>query len=282
MKKRYQIFLAGALLGATASAFAYDPDTHEDMSEHAFLASALANDPMIINSLGLPPLAADPLFPNSQLIPVSKTILNLFRDGAKFEDQVPRPANHFFNPLTGNGLAGFSASPDWAIDGTGDSSTVKFSFKAAREYLWQATANPLNNYDYRQKQFGLMFETLGHVIHHIQDMAQPQHVRDEMHCDILPCEFVGKYNPSLYESLTKKEGNANRLTYDGYDPVYSSADPTTFNTPRNFWTTTTNDNTGKGIAEYTNRGFVSKMTNFDNAAFSSPQLDPANIIPIVG
>jgi len=278
------IFLAGSLLGNTGPTLAYDPVTHQDMSEKAFNASALVTDPTILENLGLPPLARKQTFSNSEPFPSQREIFGLFRDGADFEDANTRAMNHFFNPLTGKGLTvggnTYSASPDWAIDGKGDPSTVQFSFKAARQYLWEAVANGSNSYAYRQKQFGLMFETLGHVIHHLQDMAQPQHVRDEMHCDLLPCEIVGLYNPSLYESFTKDEGQAaGHLTYGGYDPVYSSADPATFNTPRNFWTTTTNANTGKGIAEYTNRGFVSKMTNFDNAVFSSPQLDPANIIP---
>ncbi|MBL0037923.1 MAG: hypothetical protein IPP36_03955 [Nitrosomonadales bacterium] len=147
---------------------------------------------------------------------------------------------------------------------------MKFSFQQAREYLWQATANPLNSYAFRQKQFGMMFESLGHVIHHLEDMAQPQHVRDDQHCDIDLCKVFGAYSPSLYESFTAKEEAT--LPFGGYDPVYSSADTASFNTVRNFWTTTVNDNAGKGIAEYTNRGFVSKGTNFDKTVFTQPAL----------
>lgn len=170
----------------------------------------------------------------------------------------------------------WSDSPDWAVSAPGDPSLMKFTFPEAREYLWQATANPLNSYAFRQKQFDMMFESLGHVIHHLEDMAQPQHVRDDQHCDIGLCKLVGQYSPSLYESFTAEEDKA--LPFDGYDPVYSSADTASFNTVRNFWTTTVKDITGKGIAEYTNRGFVSKGTNLDKTVFAQPALGSSTAV----
>ena len=279
MKKVILTLLIGILGVNPVPLYAYDPLTHQKMSEYAVNASALTTDSKILDNLGLPPLSANKTYPNSQFFSKQRAIVDLFRDGAEFEDSLFRPANHFFDPLTGKGLAIGTPSPDWAIDGTGDSSTIKFSYKAAREYLWQATANPLNNYAYRQKQFGLMFETLGHVIHHIQDMAQPQHVRNDTHCDVIPCYLLGIHNPSLYELVTKDDEKKSYLTYIGYDPVYSSADTATFNAPRKFWTTTVNSNSGMGIAEYTNRGFVSAGTNFDTLAYTQPALSSASAVP---
>src|SRR5439155_50015 len=57
-----------------------------------------------------------------------------------------------------------------------------------------------------------MFQTLGHLMHHMQDMAQPQHVRNDMHCDLLSClaadiitaGLAGVYSPSGYEKYTNK------------------------------------------------------------------------------
>lgn len=148
MKKCILVALTGALLN-TASALAYDPDTHQDMSENAFNASYLKNDPTIMDGLGLPPLSTAPKFPNSQSFSAPKKILELFRDGAKFEDGGLRSLHHFFNPLTGTSTLTppNSDSPDWVIDGIGDPSSVQFSFKAAREYQWQAVANGLSSYD---------------------------------------------------------------------------------------------------------------------------------------
>ena len=277
MKKCILVALTGALL-STASAFAYDPDTHMKMSDKAVIASTINTDPTVMSNLGLPPYAIDPTFPGSGSLASPAKISELVQNGANEEDGGLRSLHHFFNPLTGTSVLTppNSHSPDWAIDGIGDPSSVQFSFKAAREYQWQAVANGLNSYAYRQKQFGLMFETLGHVIHHLQDMAQPQHVRDDLHCEFIPCALVGKYHPSLYESFTKEE---KKLNFSGYAPVYSSTETTTFNAVRNFWTTTVNNNVGKGISEYTNRGFVSKGTNFDNPTFTQPAPGSSTPLP---
>ncbi|CAH1194090.1 conserved exported hypothetical protein [Candidatus Nitrotoga sp. BS] len=270
MKVRLLVLVA-SLISAPPVA-AYKQSTHEAMSRNAVIASDINKDSAVMSQLGLPPFATDPRFSTSAFFASPTTILELFAKGANDEDDGLRSLHHFFNPLTNASMytPPWSDSPDWAVSAPDDPSSVKFSFKQAREYLWQATANPLNSYAFRQKQFGMMFESLGHVIHHLEDMTQPQHVRDDQHCDIDLCRLVGQYSPSLYESFTAKEDGT--LPFGGYDPVYSSADTASFNTMRNFWTTTVNDNTGKGIAEYTNRGFVSKGTNLDTTVFAQPAL----------
>jgi len=35
-----------------------------------------------------------------------------------------------------------------------------------------------------------LFQNLGHVLHHVQDMAQPQHVRNDAHCDAPVCAVL--------------------------------------------------------------------------------------------
>ena len=273
-----RLLLLVASLISAPQAVAYKQSTHVAMSRNAVIASDINKDPAVMSQLGLPPYATDPSFFASGLFPPPATILELFAKGANDEDDNTRSLHHFFNPLTNASMytPPWSDSPDWTVSAPDDPNSVKFSFQQAREYLWQATANPLNSYAYRQKQFGLMFESLGHVIHHLEDMAQPQHVRDDLHCDIGLCKVIGLHNPSLYESVTAKEEVF--LPFGGYDPVYSSADTASFNTVRNFWATTVNNNTGKGIAEYTNRGFVSKGTNFDKTVFAQPALGSSTAV----
>lgn len=108
------------------------------------------------------------------------------------------------------------------------------------------------------------------MIHHIQDMAQPQHVRNDMHFSVLR-DLIGYEGevrclggPSFYEHYTNLDEQENRIRPNlpyigspGYPAVYGE-DTTTFNTPRKFWHT----DTGEGLADYTNRGFVSAGTNF--------------------
>ncbi|MGH9455172.1 MAG: hypothetical protein ACRD2O_14515, partial [Terriglobia bacterium] len=112
------------------------------------------------------------------------------------------------------------------------------------------------------KAFGSLFVSLGHAIHLIQDVAQPQHVRNDMHCDADICantevalvaafgSFVPLYNPSLYESYTYEHANV-----AGYSGGYASV---VLPTARSYWA----GSNGKGLAQFTNENFVSAGTNF--------------------
>ncbi len=179
--------------------FAYDPNTHEAISSSAVQASVLGQQ-SVLNEMGLQYAITDDKqkFPNGR--GDERSVFNLFREGARFEDDNPRPANHFYDPISKRGVSGWAASPDWAIDGTGDSSTTKFSYKAAREYFYEALTDRSKNF--RDARFGLMFRSLGQVIHHIQDMAQPQHTRLDLHCDVFPCRLIGQFALSVYERYT--------------------------------------------------------------------------------
>ena len=74
---------------------------------------------------------------------------------------------------------------DWALEDTQDLGADQlFSFKDARRYFFEALSGTGffgQSASGRAANFGLMFQSLGHVIHHIQDMAQPQHVKNEAH-----------------------------------------------------------------------------------------------------
>lgn len=284
-----------SFLMAAAIVFAYEPTTHEELSDAAVAASAISTDSNLLPSLGLRPLVEKQEFPNSQ--GVRQNIIILFRTGANFEDNGTRPGNHFYNPVTGQGLSVLgitpNSSPDWAIEDKGDINGQDFSYKNARQYFYDALTKSTK--DERDKNFGLTFQTLGQVIHHIQDMAQPQHVRDDLHCDLVfPClipgGIFGLYAPSLYEKYTDQVRAS--LPFSGYSPVYVQAGFYTevggniFSTPRKFWRTSPEDqpdiSQGKGMAEFTNRNFVSAGTNFDTALFPSPVplLGPPTVTPI--
>ena len=102
-----------------------------------------------------------------------------------------------------------------------------------------------------------MFQTLGMVIHHLQDMSQPQHVRNDAHCNAPACLFIPfQWDPSWYENYT----NIHRQTIlDQYHcDDYPTLDLSRFPRARYFW----NNPMHYGQVEYTNRNFVSKDTNF--------------------
>ena len=287
----------------------YGIDTHKELSEAAAKGSVLGQSDMlgksdvlgrmgIIGTIGISPTDIAKTFPDHKGTP--RTILDLIRNGAKFEDQ---PAinvrNHFYNPLNGQALSApilgeiGCTSPDWALEDNGQINSgkcgeQKFSFADARWYLFSALtqfAEPD-----RDKNFGLAFESLGHVVHHLQDMAQPQHVRSDQHLELSSeleiglCTFVFdlRYclaylairNPSAYEGYTDRPPVRSSPQFMSWlsnaTPVYGEGITPKFFKPRDFWA---GDN---GIATFTNRNMLSAGTNFDNPGVNVfPLYDPA-------
>ena len=167
--------------GMTNIAWAYEIKTHEDMSENAAKASVLVQDMGVLQNIGIKNIRE--AFPNSNGSKVD--IIELLRNGANFEDTlgIGRPRNHFYNPLNGAPLTlGIlpvgSPSPDWALEDRGEITGIlgfgkqEFSYRDARQYFYDALTKSTKSD--RDKNFGLTFQTLGMVIHHVQDMAQPQ------------------------------------------------------------------------------------------------------------
>lgn len=279
------IAIVGSMALYVHDANSYEIQTHANLSEAAFDQSGLRKDALLLQNLGL---KSSDTFPNSQN-PEPKTMRELIADGARFEDtlSLSRPINHFFNPLNGQGLGGIislvsNPSPNWALEDKGQISGAlgvgnqEFSYRDARQYFYDALTQ--TDKAKREENFGRTFQSLGQIIHHIQDMAQPQHVRNDIHLD-LPFNKIGDIpgieNPSVYEKYTNRPDVRGRLPinfsqagYDINDPKFAAR----FNKPRNFWETPT----GEGIAQFTNFNFLSAGTNFDNPGiFNFPLRTPA-------
>ncbi|MBM4255256.1 MAG: hypothetical protein FJ147_05100 [Deltaproteobacteria bacterium] len=272
------------LLMSLSVAFAYEVTSHRLMSEKAVKLSIIGQDATLRQALGLQPelnlddRKQNQKFPNYRgdcHIPKDCTdIIGLVGDGSVFEDEGTRALGHFYSPVTGEAIspAGFP-SPDWALEDHGPRTILGFweqndSYADTRDFFLKALTQ--SDKDARERMWGRTFQGLGQVIHHLQDMAQPQHSRLDNHLKISPHgNFPFEY-PSLYERLTQSV-NIDVIVGDEYPPVFGAEDPTTFVTPRRFWDT---DN-GLGIAEYANRGFVTAGTNFDRVptnALPSPSL----------
>lgn len=240
-----------AISALTVVAWAYEIETHADMSTNAARTSVLA-DLQFLRTLGLkyPIEAEQQKFPSPQN--TYETILNLVRQGARFEDSAPRPLNHFYDPLYDRPLGIGERSPDWALEDRRSITGQAYSHRDAREYMYRALS--MITEAERHRHFGLLFQTLGQVIHHVQDMAQPQHVRNDAHCDRWYCLGTA-HDPSLYEKYTDQNRNKPFFTV----PLATAYRPVSFDSPRSFWTTTD----GRGMADFTNRNFLSKDTNFN-------------------
>lgn len=245
MKRLFVSAFAIQLLAYVGVASAYDIQTHRELSAQAVEKSVLRTDSSVLANLGLKLLSEDELFPNSKGL--ERTIKDLVRDGAEFEDDAPRFFHHFYDPvydrsLTIGGVPLGYKSPDWALEDQGEIGGQDNSFRGARRWLFYALT--LEDKIQREQFFGLMFQTLGQVIHHLQDMAQPQHVRNEEHL----------FPRSLYEQTSTEREVLDQIK----GGAFFSYPRVSFDTARKFWVA----GAGQGIAEFTNRNFVSARRNF--------------------
>src|SRR5262249_48661241 len=128
-------------------------------------------------------------------------------------------------------------SPDWAHGERcpPDLPCNDYSLKSARDYWFKGLTTTQPDIE-RRRNLGLAFETLGRIIHHLQDMTQPQHVRNDAHlhqqpwdtiCLLLqqtldPCKtWSALSRPSAYERWTNSKNVRPTLPTTGYDPVYA-------------------------------------------------------------
>lgn len=289
--KYTSIFAAVCILAFSCKADAYEIPTHARLSGNAAVLSSLATSEKL-RQLGLRSTGIDDTgemyFNFREGAPVEKmSIRKLIEFGAMYEDDRGnlQALRHFYNPVTGLQLMSIygATSPDWALEDRAAQSDQPFSYKKAREYFYRALT--LSSADERRKEWGKTFQTLGHVIHHLQDMAQPQHVRGDAHCDAaFPCFFplvlVGLFHPSRYEKWYLDHPPTDSLATQ-YGAVYTETDTQVFTTPRKFWSTSPSEGTdGAGMAQYTNRGFFSARTLQEsdvNPEYPAPRVSDSDV-----
>ncbi|MES3001247.1 MAG: hypothetical protein V4787_11205 [Pseudomonadota bacterium] len=251
----------------------YDIPNHYDLSTEALGKSVLATNPQALLNLGLSDLKQKFLsspglnsseFTNGCKRGVQLTIINLVGCGGQFED-IPksRSLNHFFEPIANRPLTigtvrlGMT-SPDWSLEDNNEESSQAYSYKDARNYFFDALTTP-GLPPARDAAWGKLFQSIGQVVHHVQDMAQPQHVRNDQHMDI-PIPSI--YQPSGYETYTRESRAATvapLMSLPSAAAVYTPENPNLFKVPRDFWSNAHSS----GLADFTNFNFVSAGTNFE-------------------
>lgn len=245
----YAVVLAAAMPQQVS---AYEIQTHRALSVAALDASTWAKAATPTNlGLALFPYGAFP--GRAGLLSPSE----LVQYGAQHEDDGARPINHFFDPYRSVGLPFAQSSPDWILNG---SNVPVYTYEDLLAYLRGALAEL--TVESRNAYWALVFETLGHVIHHVQDMAQPQHVRGDLHFH-RDWPIVG--DPSLYEACTEAALLTPPPTRRCGDPLGHGLYPVVrLARAREYWTTVPTDayGRGRGMADFTNANFVSKDSNF--------------------
>ncbi|MCF6225553.1 MAG: hypothetical protein L3J22_04520 [Xanthomonadales bacterium] len=320
MERKIQIstFIFCAIV-ATYS-YAYEMPTHERISEAALKNSVLFEADGVLKELGIAVPTETKSFKREDGTPAEgnerfhdfyfdkntnnqRNVIGHVRLGSSYEDKKMYrwACAHFFDPVNDQPL-----DSNFCVDGVGGAITGNFNYRSPNWALYGVDANgnsmaeredalirdgvwrfrlALISADKttREEYFGSLFRTLGQAIHHIQDMTQPEHTRNDAH---IP-HFTGyslyeKYSNCKYTVLdptqfpelkVNKEGGhegskgACKNTKPGDLPQedYSELSLNEFNHARKFWETPDQDidkGIGKGIAEFTNANFVSHDTNF--------------------
>lgn len=274
MGNKHRVGLLFALLFAMTCQ-AYEVETHVEMTSRAVNNSAL---PLYLQNLGIADLLSTlpdntidvvrgfaftlgphppelEVFSLPRCIPggadTKRSIINLTSVGAFCEDAlfttgnepIARFTNHFFDPVHGgDGLnttvATYLSSLVWGLESVGPILGQNYSYADFRRYIYLGVTS--KSPESRKQFMVLAFRTLGHVAHLIEDLAQPQHTRNDSHA-------VG----SAYEIFINQ--NRQFLSLDGYDSGQIH-----IANAQSVWHTVDR----KGLADYSNAGFVTEGTNF--------------------
>lgn len=267
-----------ALLGLAAPALAYETSTHEKLTLEAIKRSVLFTNASFLTDLGLPAWDAA-MYTRPQNSAIRYNAVETVKWGAVMEDDdyTVRAFNHFFDPqannFQGRGLTyppvWGNMSPDWILEDLGNKVDIYggncamhvgcpqlYSFKRGQQQLYLALTAA--HADERTAAAALMLKDIGHVVHHIQDMAQPQHTRNDQHTHPMP---ITGSNPqwSFYELFTKDvEDDIPQIVAANPYPK-----PVSFPTARQFWYS---PNAGSaqfvGMAEFTSQNFTSYGAQF--------------------
>ena len=208
---------------------AYEKPTHARITQHAI--EQAPNYKRFLNSLQINA--------NNQVIEGS------VREDDLFSGPLFRPRHHFYDPTNGSGLIsplcalidGCKSSLQWGLNDTDND----YSWTKARQYMYEAFTSP--DQGNRSTNFDNMFRSLGQVIHLVQDLASPAHVRNDLHL------FFFGLERDLYELYSASR----------YNPPWGTGYPTVeLGSFSAFW------NSSQGLAVFTNRNFISQGTNLDD------------------
>lgn len=181
-------------------------------------------------------------------------------DGAQHEDEesLARPRNHFYDPTTNGGLNDiFSGTSSllWAYDHPGNTQDWRGARQAYLRSLNQTARNT------RLTELANTFYALGHVIHLVEDLAQPQHTRNDAHITYFPGSPYEEYASNHFGTAPAVSG----LAPAGI-PSFGTLPPAVGNIPPEFvafWDT----EQYSGQAAFSGFGATPGLAEFSNAFF---------------
>jgi len=283
--KASKVALYTVFLTLAVAASAYEPNVvHREMTRRAFDSARAKRDFL------KPQLGVDPQ--------VDPTLVSALREkiaqGANDADSsLPiGPLSHFFDPFNDFGLRQrfpftcvyIPIGPSADGWGTDDLFLNRFDIHDAKDHYLESVTLPTPGQ--RLESLDKLFNNLGHVVHLVEDMAQPEHTRNDQHLwkeQALGTPVFDR-EASIYEKVTKQAFETPAVVglnltpdqvksqfLDGYLVVALPSYRSYFHTAGQ-----------QGLADYANRNFVTQDTNFNpwdrqcpEEQYPSPTLDSA-------
>ena len=227
---------------------------------------------------------------------------------------VHRVTNHFYDPVSRKaanlgGVELGDTALTWGIGATGSSilsgsleeDTSRdnhFTIYDAREAMYRAvTGFDKNRVKVatreadRKAYWATTFRALGDVVHLIQDMAQPQHTRNDLHAGVgmtyLGMPYLQPFgHKSVFEAYVEaRAAGAGAFLYaftsSNTQPIQITPGRVLategypaprFNQYADYFSTAVADGVvqGAGLADYSNRGFFTVGRNIDDGTYSQP------------
>lgn len=295
-------------IAASAGVQAYEADTHGLLTGIAANNSVVGKSPAFFTDMGM-------LSPLTQFDYAgghfgTGTAIDLMSWGAVYEDSLFDlvALDHFYDPQNNRGLrvpglvptpdghgvlatvsgGGGIASIDWAIEASGAAVADPnynvlpgpnhgFTYRQAAIDFYNALAS---GYDFNRKTAEAhMFQALGHVVHHIQDMGQPQHTRNEphLHDTILGIGWEFPVGIAAYEKYTQAR-NGQLSTIIASNAYYAAASHVP-NLPTASSYFVTGAGRYVGMSEFTSQNFLTISTEM-NYSPQSGALTPNSAFPL--
>jgi hypothetical protein len=192
--------------------------------------------------------------------------------GAFDADKLPNPVNHFLDPehnaaLTTRVPYGVCALNGVRADQWARNRPSTYALPWLPHTYRNAILGP--NAGTRDASLAELFTSFGHIIHLVQDMAQPEHTRNDQHLPLPNFVLQNGYEASVWEvwgaanlvetiNPVTKEPEPPVVSFEGYPTVRLPDYGSYFQTPE--YPTLER----KGLANFSNRNFVTQDTNYSD------------------
>lgn len=173
------------LFTSTHISFALNTDTHKAINTYIAQQSlnGFSLNDYLKTQLGMKE-GTETYFKNGYL---EQQVFKWIGDGGVKEDAGIRSLNHFQNPITNQGLLGNYSAVAWATLPTGTQPLSPISsWNDVRDYYFKALTSA--DKATRENYFALTFQGVGQVMHLVEDMSVPAHVRNNIfHHQLISC-----------------------------------------------------------------------------------------------